>query len=66
MIADWKQQGYRFYLFFLWVPSPEICVRRVHERVQQGGHGIPEETIFRRYQRGLENLLTAARRVIGD
>lgn len=55
-IREWKQEGYRFYLFFLWVPSPEICVERVRRRVEQGGHGIPEETIHRRYQRGLYNF----------
>jgi predicted ABC-type ATPase len=43
-------------LFFVWVPSAEVSIQRVRERVAQGGHGIPEDTIRRRYQRGLENF----------
>lgn len=56
MISAWKALGYRFYLFFLWIPSPEMCIGRVSERVRLGGHGIPEDTIRRRYQRGIENF----------
>ena len=33
-----------------------MAIRRVAARVKAGGHGIPEETIRRRYERGLENL----------
>jgi predicted ABC-type ATPase len=55
-IAGLKKAGYHFHLFFVWVPSAEVSIQRVRERVVQGGHGIPEETIRRRYQRGLENF----------
>ncbi len=34
----------------------EVSIERVRERVILGGHGIPEDTIRRRYQRGLENF----------
>lgn len=55
-IAKLKNTGYQFHLFFAWVPSAEVSIRRVRRRVLLGGHGIPEETIRRRYQRGLENF----------
>lgn len=55
-IAKLKTTGYLFHLFFLWVPSPEFSMNRVRERVLTGGHGIPEDTIRRRYYRGLENF----------
>ena len=55
-IAKLKKSGYQFHLFFAWVPSAEVSIRRVRRRVLLGGHGIPEETIRRRYQRGLENF----------
>lgn len=55
-IAKLKLTGYLFHLFFLWVPSPEFSMNRVRERVQTGGHNIPEDTIRRRYYRGLENF----------
>jgi predicted ABC-type ATPase len=55
-IAQLKQHGYQFHLFFVWVPSAEVSIKRVRQRVLLGGHGIPEDTIRRRYQRGLENF----------
>jgi len=55
-LREWKDLGYRFSLFYVWVPSSDVCVERVRRRVEQGGHGIPEETIHRRYKRGFENF----------
>lgn len=42
---------------FLWLPSPDLAVRRVAKRVEQGGHHIPEDTIRRRYYTGIKNLI---------
>jgi predicted ABC-type ATPase len=55
-IAKLKATGYQFHLYFVWVPSAEVSVERVRKRVLLGGHDVPEETIRRRYQRGLENF----------
>lgn len=44
-------------LLFLWLPSTEFAIKRVATRIKQGGHAIPEDTIKRRYHRGLENLM---------
>jgi len=52
-----KTKGYEINLMFLWLSSPDQAITRVRKRVEQGGHSIPEETIFRRYYSGLENLL---------
>ena len=51
-----EERGYRLSLFFFWLPSPEMAVNRVAERSRSGGHSVPEETIRRRYERGLANL----------
>jgi len=51
-----QMEGYKVYLMFLWLSSPELAVQRVRQRVSQGGHHIPEETIIRRYYLGLKNL----------
>jgi predicted ABC-type ATPase len=51
-----EERGYRLSLFFFWLPSPEMAVNRVAERSRSGGHTVPEETIRRRYERGLANL----------
>jgi predicted ABC-type ATPase len=49
--------GYEVYLMFLWLPSPDLAVERVANRVKQGGHFIPEDTIRRRYLAGRKNLI---------
>jgi len=58
--ARWLRQsqaaGYQVYLLFLSLASPETAVQRVALRVKSGGHSIPEETIRRRFQRGLSNF----------
>ena len=51
-IPQWRQLGYRIELFFLSLPSVEVAVQRVAERVRQGGHDIPETTIRRRFVSG--------------
>lgn len=48
--------GYEFHLVFLWLPSPEMAIARVAQRVRLGGHDIPEATIRRRYAAGLRNF----------
>lgn len=53
-----KSKGYEISLTFLWLTSPEQAVRRVIQRVKQGGHHVPEEAVIRRYYAGLKNLLT--------
>ena len=48
--------GYRVHIVFLWLPSADFAVERVAQRVRAGGHGIPEDSIRCRYERGLDNL----------
>ena len=55
-IRKWKGQGYRFLLGFFWLPNVELALERVAKRVQSGGHGIPEQVVRVRYERGLENF----------
>ena len=55
-IGELIKSGYRFHLFFLWLPSAEMAVLRVAERVRLGGHHVPEQTIRRRYANGLNNF----------
>ncbi len=44
-----KTQKYEINLTFLWLTSPEEAVKRVAQRVNQGGHHVLEDTIIRRY-----------------
>ena len=56
MIPKWRQQEYRVILHFLQLPSVELAVTRVQQRVKHGGHSIPENVIRRRFDRGINNL----------
>jgi predicted ABC-type ATPase len=56
LIDKWQSQGYRFHLFYVWLPSTEMAVQRVAARVRSGGHDVPVETIRRRYTKGLVNF----------
>jgi predicted ABC-type ATPase len=53
-----KSKGYAIDLTFLWLENPDVAVKRVRQRVKQGGHNIPEDSIRRRYYLGIKNLLT--------
>ena len=48
--------GYDFHLIYLWVASPELSILRIRDRVRQGGHHVPDETVRQRYRRGLRNF----------
>ncbi|MGA2185668.1 MAG: zeta toxin family protein [Bryobacteraceae bacterium] len=55
-IVKLKAAGYEFYVDYLWVPSADLAVARVAERVALGGHDVPEDVIRRRYESGLQNF----------
>jgi len=55
-IPQLKNQGYQFHLIFLWLKNAELAFLRVKERVKNGGHSVPENTIKRRYVSGLKNF----------
>ena len=59
-LAPWLSRlvrdGYDFHLVFLWLPSADLAIARVADRVRMGGHNVSEETIRRRYEAGLRNF----------
>lgn len=56
LLKGLRENGYRVLLFFLWLPSPDLAVARVSNRVRQGGHPVPEPVIRKRFHSGLRNL----------
>ena len=48
--------GYKVHLLFFCLETPEQAIQRVAQRVNEGGHNIPEDVIRRRFARGLYNL----------
>jgi predicted ABC-type ATPase len=63
-IPRWRAAGYRVTLFFLSLPTSDMAVSRVAERVRQGGHGIPEHVIRRRFAAGQENFETLYKPIV--
>ncbi|MBQ9602366.1 MAG: zeta toxin family protein [Paludibacteraceae bacterium] len=49
--------GYKVHLIFFFLENEEQAIARVAQRVMNGGHGIPEEDIRRRFTRGIYNLI---------
>ena len=56
ILKEMKKNGYRIVLFFLWLPSADLAVARVNNRVLQGGHNVPEPVIRRRFDSGIQNM----------
>ena len=65
-IPEWKENGYNVRLFYLWLPAPELAIERVRIRVAQGGHGIPEQVIRRRYFRSWRNFTNTYRDLVDE
>lgn len=56
LFKELKKKGYDLHLFFLWIPSPELALARIKERVAEGGHDVPPQDVRRRFHRGIQNL----------
>lgn len=56
-----RASGYRVFLVFVWLPTPEFAIARVTERVRAGGHDVPPDTVRRRFARGLANFCAVYR-----
>ena len=51
-----KELGYIIELHYVGVDSVEIAKERVKKRVSNGGHGIPDKDIEKRYEESFDNL----------
>jgi predicted ABC-type ATPase len=56
-----KGAGYRVHVLFLWLPTVDMALARVAQRVRNGGHDVPAEAVKRRFERGLHNFFTLLR-----
>ncbi len=64
MIPKWRAEGYHVKLIFLSLPSADLAVARVAERVRQGGHDVPEDVIRRRFDLASRNFETVYRALV--
>ena len=61
LLRGMKKVGFRLHMFYLWVPSPDLALLRIRDRVESGGHNVPEQDVRRRFGRTLGNLFTLYR-----
>lgn len=52
-----KERGYAVELHFVWIPDPREAIRRVRQRVIDGGHHVPAVDIRRRFAQSIQHLL---------
>ena len=57
LLQETKKKGYLVHIFFLWISHVELALERIRLRVRNGGHGIPDATVRRRFSRSLPNFL---------
>ncbi len=63
-LAELCRDGYTAHLFYYWLDSADLAIRRVAGRVRAGGHHVPDETVRRRYTRSVRNFLELYRPVV--
>jgi predicted ABC-type ATPase len=63
VVQKLNASGYTTLLIYLWLPEPDLAVRRVQKRVRLGGHHVPEADIRRRFHRSVVNFDRVYRRI---
>lgn len=61
LIQEAQQQGFFVMLLVVCLDDPKSLLKRVANRVREGGHNVPSERILARYPRTLANLAIAVR-----
>ncbi|MDT0648489.1 zeta toxin, partial [Zunongwangia sp. F260] len=61
-----KRKNLTVTLLFFWLSSQNLAVKRVETRVKEGGHEIPEDVIWRRYENGLKNFFKIFKELVDD
>ena len=56
-----KSLGYMVVIAYVFVDSPKVCIKRIGERVRNGGHFVPAEDVERRYARSKANFINIYR-----
>ncbi|MDX2227780.1 MAG: zeta toxin family protein [Verrucomicrobiae bacterium] len=55
-LKRWKTSGDRIEIIFLKLNSTQLAIRRITNRVSQGGHSVPCLDVKRRFHRGWNNF----------
>ncbi|GAA4272522.1 zeta toxin family protein [Aquimarina gracilis] len=66
LVLKAKHENYQITLLFFWLRTPELAVKRVETRIQEGGHNIPEPVIRRRYDNELKNFFNIFKSIVDE
>ncbi len=55
-IANARNEGYDIWIYYVGVADVEIAKKRIAFRVENGGHGIPDKDVERRYLETVQNM----------
>jgi predicted ABC-type ATPase len=59
LLAKAQTLGFRTYVYYVSTEDPQINIARVSNRVNLGGHSVPQDKIIQRYYRSLDLLFEA-------
>jgi predicted ABC-type ATPase len=59
LLREARQSGYRVGVIFIGLDDPQLSIARVMDRVDNGGHDVPDELIRERFPRSFQNLKKA-------
>jgi predicted ABC-type ATPase len=65
-ISTWREAGCTVALVYLRLPNAEMSIERVRRRVAQGGHGIPEDVLRKRFPKSLEYYDNLYKRLVDE
>jgi predicted ABC-type ATPase len=57
VLRSLKDRSYQVHIFYVWVPSEELTLERIKNRVLLGGHNVPADVVHRRFDRSLNHFL---------
>ncbi len=56
-LKELRKRNYSINIFFLWIPTAELAIGRIQDRIADGGHDVPAADVRRRFHRGIYNFL---------
>jgi len=56
VLRNAKTAQFHITIVYLFLDSVETCIERIRQRVQKGGHDVPEPDILRRFSRSIHNF----------
>ncbi|MEI6399132.1 MAG: AAA family ATPase [Pseudomonadota bacterium] len=51
-----QEAGYQVNIYYIWIPTVTVVLRRIRQRVAKGGHDVPSKDVKRRFRPSLENF----------